>query len=245
MGSIQPFTRHALLLYVATACMNTAARQPKSPYLNKVIEALAPLCKKLHLKNFLTTATSSPQPQSLIAKLQPSHKTDDDDVDVDVEAEIITRCKALRNANLLPAHFMEWLDHLPPADEQVYIFRYGPVVEALHSGALLLLEDFDFPDSAVTERLNSLLEPDPVFVLNEDLQHSSAGGRVPVSPSFRVVATIHRDSPEVHASVIINPAVSSRFTEVVAPSYTKEDIKTVVKFAVEEELKKDEEVNIK
>ena len=57
----------------------------------------------------------------------------------------------------------------------------------LKRGGVAVLEDFDLPSQAVTERLNSLFEPAPEFFLTEDI--SRAEKQVAVPSSCQVFAT--------------------------------------------------------
>jgi midasin (ATPase involved in ribosome maturation) len=70
--------------------------------------------------------------------------------------------------------------------DPLFIFRDGPVTRAAKQGSLLLLEDFDAPSQAVTERLNSLLEPEPSFAVSEDITLGSGGADVLLPASFQV-----------------------------------------------------------
>lgn len=70
--------------------------------------------------------------------------------------------------------------------DPLFIFRDGPVTRAAKAGSLLLLEDFDGPSQAVTERLNSLLEPEPSFAASEDITLGPGGADVVLPPSFQV-----------------------------------------------------------
>ena len=47
----------------------------------------------------------------------------------------------------------------------VFAFRDGVLTSSIQNGGVILLEDFDLPQQSVTERCNSLFEPDPEFYL--------------------------------------------------------------------------------
>lgn len=70
--------------------------------------------------------------------------------------------------------------------DPLFAFRDGPVTQAAKQGSMLFLEDFDAPSQAVTERLNSLLEPEPSFAVSEDITLGAAGADVHLPPSFQV-----------------------------------------------------------
>ncbi len=121
----------------------------------------------------------------------------------------------------------------------VFLFKDGPITSAVKRGQLLLIEDFDLPNQAVVERLNSLLEPSPSFSITEDItispsdpedtdqsQQSGPGQSVPILPSFQVFATVHAESPT--AKINLSPATRSRFTEIYVQPYSREDLEKVV-----------------
>jgi hypothetical protein len=67
----------------------------------------------------------------------------------------------------------------------------GPVTTAVKQGQTLILEDINEPSQAVIERLNSLLEIEPSFILYEDL--TSQRSTIPILSSFQIFATAHVD----------------------------------------------------
>jgi hypothetical protein len=67
----------------------------------------------------------------------------------------------------------------------------GPVTTAVKQGQTLILEDINEPSQAVIERLNSLLEIEPSFILYEDL--TSQRSTIPILSSFQIFATVHVD----------------------------------------------------
>lgn len=107
-------------------------------------------------------------------------------------------------------------------DRPLFLFKDGPLTCAAKQSHPILLEDFDHPSQAVTERLNSLLEPTPTFAITEDItisEEASGEGNadgVRLGVGFQVFATIHQRS--AHARLRISPATRSRFTEIRAPT---------------------------
>jgi len=97
----------------------------------------------------------------------------------------------------------------------LFLFRDGPATKAVKKGGIILLEDFDLPNQAVTERLNSLLEPDPTFSVTEDITLQNAS--VPVATTFQLFATVHRVSDVQRLN--LSPATRSRFTEIAVSAY--------------------------
>ena len=80
-----------------------------------------------------------------------------------------------------------------------FLFRDGPVTQAAKMGRPLFLEDFNLPSQAATERLNSLLEAEPSFAVNEDITAHAISGpqaaEVQLPSSFQVFASVHKDKP--------------------------------------------------
>ena len=105
----------------------------------------------------------------------------------------------------------------------VFAFRDGPVTRAAKLGYAVLLEDFDLPSQAATERLNGLLEPTPSFSVTEDADSlTEKGSSIEVATDFRLFATVHRASES--SPVRLSPAARSRFTEIAVPSYTDDEL---------------------
>jgi hypothetical protein len=93
----------------------------------------------------------------------------------------------------------------------LFMFSDGPVVKAAKLGRAVVLEDFDTPSPAVTERLNSALETEPSLTLPEDPAMSQ--GTLKLAPGFQVFGTVHL--PESGGrSLKLSPAARSRFTEI-------------------------------
>lgn len=124
--------------------------------------------------------------------------------------------------------------------DPMFAFREGPVTRALTKGGVVILEDFNLPSQAVTERLNSLFEPDRSFSLTEDigrtrdLDKGGAGQDIKVPISFQVFATVHHENPST--SIQISPATRSRFTEIYVPSYNKDEMLMLMSGVLREKL---------
>jgi hypothetical protein len=85
-----------------------------------------------------------------------------------------------------------------PQQKPLFVFRDGPVTLAAKQGGLLLLEDWDAPSQAITERLNSLLEPERTFLVSEDITVGPAGADVTLPDSFQVgTVTLSRNCSHV------------------------------------------------
>lgn len=104
-------------------------------------------------------------------------------------------------------------------DTPSFLFRDGPLTIAAKAAVPIVLEDFDQPSQAVMERINSMVEPSPVYSVTEDITNVDLGealnaDEVSLEPGFQVFATVHRSSEL--ARVRISPATRSRFTEIAA-----------------------------
>jgi hypothetical protein len=111
-------------------------------------------------------------------------------------------------------YFFEWVD--------------GPVSASVKRGSVLVLEDFNAPRQVVAERVNSVLETEPSFYVSEDSSVPINESQKVIPPLlFRTVATVHQPSPE--APLGISPATRSRFTEVAAEPYSRQELVQVLR----------------
>jgi MoxR-like ATPase len=85
----------------------------------------------------------------------------------------------------------------------------GPVVMALKRGWWVLLDEVNLAEPQILERLNSVLERDPMLVLTEH-DHSAFGpGGRPVHGDFRVFATMN--PAEYSGRSVLSPAYRDRW----------------------------------
>ena len=118
-----------------------------------------------------------------------------------------------------------------------FLFQDGPVTTAVKLGQTLLLEDLNEPSQAVIDRLNSLLETEPSFILYEDFtsQRLSSSDKddsprchIPILPSFRVFGTVHCDE-QTFTRVQLSAATRSRMTEIRVEAYDLNELKALAK----------------
>ncbi len=131
--------------------------------------------------------------------------------DQTLEPEVMSRLKeliveikvlALRHASLF-----EWAD--------------GPLVNAMRSGQLLLLDEMSLAEDAVLERLNPVLEPSRTLVLAEkgtDAFDENSSNKVVGHDNFRIFATMNPGGD--FGKRELSPALRSRFTEIWVPQVT-------------------------
>jgi len=105
----------------------------------------------------------------------------------------------------------------------------GPLVTAMRTGAVLLVDEVNLADDAVLERLNSVLEPGRALTLAEKGGATSgetsagasanAGAELVIAhPDFRVIATMNPGGD--YGKRELSPALANRFTTVWAPAPT-------------------------
>ena len=87
----------------------------------------------------------------------------------------------------------------------------GPVVKAMTEGYWLILDELNLAESAILERLNSILERHPKLVLTEHNDRVVGGPEDPVHPRFRIFGT---QNPETYSGRnALSPAYRDRFHE--------------------------------
>ena len=64
------------------------------------------------------------------------------------------------------------LTHLHQKWQTIFLWQDGPLVEAMKSGDLFLIDEISLADDSVLERLNSVLEPERKLVCLLNLQIS-------------------------------------------------------------------------
>lgn len=103
----------------------------------------------------------------------------------------------------------------------------GPLVHAMHSGDLLLLDEVSLADDSVLERLNSVLEPGRTLVLAEKGGVDIDEATLVAHPSFHVVATMNPGGD--FGKKELSPALRNRFTEIwVPPLDDRRDLLTII-----------------
>lgn len=91
----------------------------------------------------------------------------------------------------------------------------GPLVHAMQSGDLLLLDEVSLADDSVLERLNSVLEPGRTLVLAEKGGNDIDAATIHAHDMFHVVATMNPGGD--FGKKELSPALRNRFTEIWVP----------------------------
>lgn len=133
---------------------------------------------------------------------------------------------ALENENPLKAEVQDALLQIRQASA-LFEWRDGPLVEAMHSGNHLLLDEISLADDSVLERLNSVLEPGRTLVLAEKIGSSQKPGealdaaQIRAAEGFQVVATMNPGGD--YGKKELSPALRNRFTEIWVPQVDDRD----------------------
>jgi MoxR-like ATPase len=97
----------------------------------------------------------------------------------------------------------------PGQSQSQWRWQDGPMVMALKRGWWVLLDEVNLAEPQILERLNSVLERDPMLVLTEH-DHSAFGpGGRPVHADFRVFATMN--PAEYSGRSVLSPAYRDRW----------------------------------
>ncbi|KAH7103718.1 P-loop containing nucleoside triphosphate hydrolase protein [Auriculariales sp. MPI-PUGE-AT-0066] len=91
----------------------------------------------------------------------------------------------------------------------------GPLIEAMRSGGVMLLDEISLADDSVLERLNSVLEPERTIVLAEMGGRSLDEARVTANGRFKLLATMNPGGD--YGKKELSPALRNRFTEIWVP----------------------------
>jgi midasin len=91
----------------------------------------------------------------------------------------------------------------------------GPLVQAMHSGDLILLDEISLADDSVLERLNSVLEPSRTLVLAEKGGRDLDDIKVVGATGFQILATMNPGGD--FGKKELSPALRNRFTEIWVP----------------------------
>lgn len=91
----------------------------------------------------------------------------------------------------------------------------GPLVQAMHGGDLILLDEISLADDSVLERLNSVLEPSRTLVLAEKGGRDLDDIQVVGADGFQILATMNPGGD--FGKKELSPALRNRFTEIWVP----------------------------
>jgi midasin len=98
----------------------------------------------------------------------------------------------------------------------IFEWHDGPLVDAMKTGDVLLLDEISLADDSVLERLNSVLEPGRTVVLAEKGGDNVDDSVVQAALDFRLVATMNPGGD--YGKKELSPALRNRFTEIWVPA---------------------------
>ncbi|KAJ7195538.1 P-loop containing nucleoside triphosphate hydrolase protein [Mycena pura] len=109
----------------------------------------------------------------------------------------------------------------------IFEWHDGPLVEAMRTGDVFLLDEISLADDSVLERLNSVLEPARTLVLAERGGDDSEHHTFQAVDSFKLMATMNPGGD--YGKKELSPALRNRFTEIwVPPVDGRDDLELIV-----------------
>ena len=129
--------------------------------------------------------------------------------------------QALRIPALAPTDAMEKLEHSKKdliRARSIFEWHDGPLVEAMRTGDVFLLDEISLADDSVLERLNSVLETERTVLLAEKGGDDAEDPMIVASPEFKLVATMNPGGD--YGKKELSPALRNRFTEIWVPAIT-------------------------
>ncbi|KAF9220907.1 hypothetical protein BS17DRAFT_290054 [Gyrodon lividus] len=99
--------------------------------------------------------------------------------------------------------------------QSLFEWHDGPLIRAMWSGDVFLLDEISLADDSVLERLNSVLEPDRTIVLAERGGTDGEYPAVHAAESFKLLATMNPGGD--YGKKELSPALRNRFTEIWVP----------------------------
>ncbi|CCA66844.1 related to midasin (AAA ATPase) [Serendipita indica DSM 11827] len=108
----------------------------------------------------------------------------------------------------------------------LFEWQDGPLVTAMRSASMFLLDEISLADDSVLERLNSVLEPERTLVLAEKSGWDGESLEVVAHSEFLLAATMNPGGD--HGKKELSPALRNRFTEIWVPPISNKDDKVAI-----------------
>lgn len=103
----------------------------------------------------------------------------------------------------------------------------GPLIQAMRSGDVFLMDEISLADDSVLERLNSVLEPGRTIVLAEQGGAQDLPAIV-ADANFKLVATMNPGGD--YGKKELSPALRNRFTEIWVPAVeARQDLELIIR----------------
>ncbi|KDQ20857.1 hypothetical protein BOTBODRAFT_100466 [Botryobasidium botryosum FD-172 SS1] len=110
----------------------------------------------------------------------------------------------------------------------LFEWQDGPLVQAMRSGDLFLLDEISLADDSVLERINSVLEPSRTLVLAERGGWDLDAVQVVAAEGFKLLSTMNPGGD--YGKKELSPALRNRFTEIwVPPVYERDDLSKILR----------------
>lgn len=151
-----------------------------------------------------------------------------DDAEAEADVVLVTLDRHLKSPGLDPALAARLSEVKRGIMQTRALFQWhdGPLVEAMRTGGLFLLDEISLADDSVLERLNSVLEPDRTIVLAEMGGRSLDDSRVVADIAFKLVATMNPGGD--YGKKELSPALRNRFTEIWVPAVDSRDDRRLI-----------------
>lgn len=143
--------------------------------------------------------------------------------EADTEAIVLAADELVRSSSIAKDSLEKYRELLSSIKRAGALFEWhdGPLIEAMQSGDLVLLDEVSLADDSVLERLNSVLEPARTLVLAEKGGRDIEQMTIVASEGFQVLATMNPGGD--YGKKELSPALRNRFTEIWVPSLDDHD----------------------
>jgi midasin len=109
----------------------------------------------------------------------------------------------------------------------IFEWHDGPLIDAMRTGGVFLMDEISLADDSILERLNSVLEHGRYIVLAERGGADSDNTTIQADERFRLVATMNPGGD--YGKKELSPALRNRFTEIwVPPIDDRQDLELIV-----------------
>ena len=130
-------------------------------------------------------------------------------------ASLLSAIDQLQNSQLVDPSKVQEVKQKLRRTTGIFEWHDGPLVEAMKTGDVLLLDEISLADDSVLERLNSVLEPARIVVLAEKGGDNAESSVVHAAQGFRLIATMNPGGD--YGKKELSPALRNRFTEIWVP----------------------------
>lgn len=138
-----------------------------------------------------------------------------------LEEELASICQGLLKNPNVDHEAVRAIEMEIKAFSALFEWSDGPLVHAMMTGDLLLLDEVSLADDSVLERLNSVLEPGRTLVLAEKGGTDIDEATLVAHSNFHVVATMNPGGD--FGKKELSPALRNRFTEIWVPPLDDRD----------------------